>query len=188
MSTLPRILGLVAAVLTLGPAMASGHPHVFIDYSIVFVVGARGAESIRMEWTFDEMYSAMLLQRYDTDRNGVLSPGEAKTMHEQHFARLGEDHHFIELKAGGQMVPVRGVRDFQAKAVKGIVTYGFTVPLPSLDAAQGVVEISLTDEEFYVAFSVGPGPTRIDAPPTYQAECAVIGDNEGVRCRYSSAR
>jgi ABC-type uncharacterized transport system substrate-binding protein len=180
-----RLVAGVAAVLALVPAVAPAHPHVFIDYSIVFLVGPRGPESVRIEWTFDEVYSSMLLKQYDADRDGVFSPRELQVLEEKHFRRLGEDHYFLELKAAGRSVPVAGVREFQAKAGRGSVSYGFTVPLPGLDADQGVVEVLLEDAEYYVAFAAVTPPARFEAPATYQVDCALAtGDTESIRCRY----
>jgi ABC-type uncharacterized transport system substrate-binding protein len=68
-----RILRHAAAALLplLAAGAASAHPHVFADAAVEVRFGARGLEGVRVAWTFDELFSSMVLQEYDRQRTAT---------------------------------------------------------------------------------------------------------------------
>jgi polyphosphate kinase len=69
---------LTAAALTLAsPALA--HPHLFIDTGVEVLFDPDGTVGgVRITWTYDEMYSLLILEDrgLDKDYDGVLTPDE----------------------------------------------------------------------------------------------------------------
>lgn len=72
-----RTLLTAAAVMLASPALA--HPHLFIDTGVEVLFDADGsAGGVRISWTYDEMYSLLILQDrgLDKDYDGILTDAE----------------------------------------------------------------------------------------------------------------
>jgi ABC-type uncharacterized transport system substrate-binding protein len=71
----------VAAVMLAAPALA--HPHLFIDTGVEVLFDADGtAGGVRITWTYDPMYSLLILEDrgLDPDYDGVLTPEELQAL------------------------------------------------------------------------------------------------------------
>ena len=55
------------------PSTASAHPHVFVEHAITVIVGADGLEGLQFAWTFDEMFSSMIVLTFDADKDKTFS-------------------------------------------------------------------------------------------------------------------
>jgi ABC-type uncharacterized transport system substrate-binding protein len=181
----------VLLVLVLGhPAPSLAHPHVFIDYSVTVLFGADGPEGVQFSWAFDDLFSSMILQQYDTNRDGAFSPAETRVIEAKHFVHLKEYQYFVALKVGGQPMTVNGIRDFQARVARERVSYVFTIPITGASPAEGTLHIALDDPTFYTALVPDEKlPVRVQAPPDYRVHCNVVKDPktgwvEGIACTY----
>jgi ABC-type uncharacterized transport system substrate-binding protein len=178
------------ALAVLGAAApASAHPHVWVDYTITVRFTPEGPDGVRVTWGFDEMISALVIQKYDTDRNGTFSPSEIRTIEREHFVHLKEFHYFVEIKVDGATLPITGVKDFDAKNVKGQLNYFFTVPIPRAARRDGTVDVNVTDPTFYTAFSMTAQPIAAEGATGHRVDCAPVRDPktkllEVLRCTY----
>lgn len=181
------------AVLTAGAAPASAHPHVWIDYTVTVRFGPEGPDGVRVDWGFDEMISSLLIQKYDTDRDGAFSARESRVIEKEHMVHLKDFHYFVELKVDGVAVPVTEVRDFEARNVKGQLHYLFTVPIPRAARREGTVDVNVTDPTFYTAFAAIARPITADGATNHRVECDAVRDPktkllETLRCTYRRLR
>ena len=74
---------LVAMIAGLGAPPAFAHPHLFIDTGVEVIFDAEGrATALRVTWTYDEMYSMMIVEDrgLDADFDGALTPDEQATL------------------------------------------------------------------------------------------------------------
>ena len=183
------IMAAALIVLTLGAAPVSAHPHVWIDYTVTVRFGAEGPEAVRIDWAFDEMLSELIIQKYDSDRDGTFSPRETRALEQDHFSRLKDFNWFVEVKVDGTVIPIKDPKDFEARNVKGQLHYLFTVPLPRATRREGTVDVNVADVTFYTAFTaLGPGITA-ENPGSYRVDCAAVRDPktkllETLRCTY----
>lgn len=72
-----RLILLSACALVASPVLA--HPHLFIDTGVEVMFDADGtAGGVRITWTYDEMYSLLILEdrKLDQDFDGNLTPPE----------------------------------------------------------------------------------------------------------------
>lgn len=72
-------LAFIIAIFALLPWTAPtawSHPHVFIEVRIEVELDARGIEGIWQHWTFDEYFSAWIIEEFDTDGDGKFSDEE----------------------------------------------------------------------------------------------------------------
>lgn len=181
-------LGVLAAVLA-AAAPAGAHPHVFVDHTVVVRFGAGGPEAVDFSWTFDDMFSALIIQSFDADKDKKFSAREVRVIEEKHFGNLKEYQYFVSIRHGGKPLPIT-VRQFRATTARGQVTYAFTVPVGVNGAGEGTLEIIVDDPTFYTAFMPAPGTAvQVEAPPSYKVDCEVARDTRGLepdafRCAY----
>ncbi len=76
----PCLLILLPALLYAPPIQA--HPHVFISARLEVDLDDDGIAGFWHYWSFDEYFSAWILEEFDTDQDGVLSPQEQQAVYE----------------------------------------------------------------------------------------------------------
>jgi ABC-type uncharacterized transport system substrate-binding protein len=184
------LAGAVAAVMSLlAAAPAPAHPHIWVEHAVTVLVGPRGIEGVRLAYTFDDMFSTLVLQTFDADGDGTFSPQEIRAIEEKHFRNIQEFDYFVVLVADGRKLPVTA-RDFHAQVPRDQVTYLFTVPIKGLDPVAGTLEIAVDDPTFYTSFQLAERqPVQVKAAKEYRVECAVSRDAlsmraDLVRCQY----
>jgi ABC-type uncharacterized transport system substrate-binding protein len=181
--------GAALALLALGAAPASAHPHAWVDYTVTVRFGPEGPEGVRITWAFDEMLSALIIQKYDTDHDGVFSARETRTLEKEHLVHLKEFHYFAEVKVDGVVVPITEVKDFEARNVRGQLHYVFTIPIPRTARRDGAVDVVVTDPTYYTAFSATANPITAEGASGHRVDCAAVREPkskmlEGLRCTY----
>lgn len=132
-----------------GPARA--HPHVFINNIVTFVFEAERVTGLRLEWQFDEVFSATLIQDFDRDGNGRFDESEVAEIQENAFSNLRDYGYFTYLWLEGRPFPVTAVEDFHASLDGERVAYSFLVPLPEpVDPREVSIRAAVYDSEYYV--------------------------------------
>ena len=145
------ILAIVGAT-----AVSDAHPHIWIDTVVTFVFDRGKVTRFRLEWTFDEFYSDVLLDSVRPKGKGKLDEKAVKELYENDFANLKDYEYFIHLRLAGKKFPVREVSDFSATVVNGRVVFRFTVQLPSpVDPVATAITLGVYDESYFtdVAFA-----------------------------------
>jgi ABC-type uncharacterized transport system substrate-binding protein len=166
------------AALPAGPAMA--HPHVFVDYTAALVVVGDRLTGVRLTWTFDDLFSGFILQEFDKDRNGLLSPAEAQRLAEKHLPELKRVGYYTTISLNGKPVTIPEAREFRATAAKGIVTYEFTLSLGVSLASTTAIEVVTDDPVYYIAYIPAAVPPQTQTIGAYSVDCRVIQDKTGV--------
>jgi ABC-type uncharacterized transport system substrate-binding protein len=175
-----RLLTLAFALLPLGSA--AGHPHIFIKHGMTLIFGAHDLVGIRMRWTFDEMYSAMIQSDYTKAQDGTVTADDVKTIEKENFANLENYNFFVDLKVNDAPVRVSKVRDFDARFRDHRAVFEFTVPLDPPEKTgetrdPDVVEIGVFDPEYYVEFTLlDRDPVTIEHGEAFAAQCDVVRD------------
>lgn len=189
-------VGIVAAVggsalLLLGPPPAAPHPHMTVEYTLELLVGSRGPEGIRLTWTIDRDVSEVLLDLFDTDRNGILSPTEVRGLEDHVRQEQGRSGFFTAITLDGESVPTPAPQSFGATVDQGRLKYRFILPIRGKGAARGTVDVVVDDPTYFAAFALAPGnPVKVTAAAPFVAECRVIREKAAytfdvVRCTYT---
>jgi ABC-type uncharacterized transport system substrate-binding protein len=165
----PLVLALGVLLAAAGPTGA--HPHVFVEHSMVVVAGPKGIEAIQLLWTFDALFSAMVVQTFDADRDGTFSAAEVQAIEQKHFANIRRYNYFVDIKRDGRSLPI-SVRDFRARIPKDQVVYAFTVPV-SPNGGEGRLEITVDDPTYYTAFTAARPAVKVQAHRDYRVDCAL---------------
>src|SRR5215470_6553842 len=97
-----RVGRVALPILLLSTAPASAHPHLFIDYTVTVIFDDTAAQAVRMSWTFDEMYSAMLLHDFTSrPSRDALTPADVHNLRKRAFEYTVDYHYFVDLKLNG---------------------------------------------------------------------------------------
>lgn len=127
------------------------HPHVFIDYVTNFIFDQNDLVGIHTEWYFDEMYSSMLIQEYDTDQDGIFSKEEIAATQQEAFSNLKNYNYFTYITTPDRDYAVDMVKEFTVDVRENQVVYTFFIPcrIPASTSDQNI-EICMYDVTYYV--------------------------------------
>jgi ABC-type uncharacterized transport system substrate-binding protein len=181
---------LLAALLLVAGRPGYAHPHVFVDYALLLVLGTDGAMSAQMTWAFDELSSGMLLDDLGVKKGKRPPAVDVTALALKQFPDLRGDRFFLDVKVDGAPLRVAAVRDFRANVEGDRMRYTFTVPIPLRNPREGVIEVRVDDPSYFVAFEPRQeAPVRWTAPPAFVVACRVVpgeGIYEGtlIRCTY----
>lgn len=172
------MLGGLACAIAAAPSGLAAHPHVFIDNVVTFVFDKDRVTAIRLQWTFDELFSSTVLEGFDRNGDGAFDAAEIVEIEAGAFANLREYHYFSYLWIDGRGEDEINVRDFTAAARDGIVTYSFVVPLAAaVDPVRHRVEAAIYDSEYYVDIALDENdPVRFQNEPSGRCHYEVAED------------
>ncbi len=142
---------LVAGLVTLLPKPAEPHPHVWIDAVVKpqFTDGMLTAFAI--DWTFDELYSFLVLDDFDSNNNGMLDQDELDALAKASRDTLASTNYFTRITADNE--PLDGVEfaALTATTQRERISYHFTAKLKQpLDLRTQNVTFATYDENYYI--------------------------------------
>lgn len=156
----PGIFLFVALVLALAyPGALSAHPHVWFETKIVVQPAPTGARSLRVgfEWTFDAMFTEMILADFDENQDRRFSAGETRSIEAEAFSNLRHYDYFVSLRVGDRVFAPRGVEEFSARldgnsgdGERLVYRFFLTDELPE------TFGVTVFDESYYSAIDYHP--------------------------------
>lgn len=126
---LPVIIILGVMALFAGAQTCLAHPHVFIESELEIELGEEGVKGLWHRWTFDEYFSAWIVDEYDTNKDGQFSPEETQKLYEEAFKNLKHYGFWTTVLKGNRDVPVTRIENFTVKMRDHQATYSFFIPL-----------------------------------------------------------
>ena len=186
----PVALGLLLLTVVAAPRSAAAHPHVFVDYGMVVAFAADGSVHAQFTWTYDEMFSSMIIESLGPRTGRGLTATDTRAIERTQFQPLKAGQYFLDIRVDGRPVRVTAVRDFRASLDGDRVSFVFTVPIPLQNAREGTLEIRVDDPTYFVAFEPrADAPARWSAPSSYAVRCTLLpsgGSFEAaaVQCTY----
>ncbi|MFP5479969.1 MAG: DUF1007 family protein [Alphaproteobacteria bacterium] len=155
-----RAVSFLLASLAAGPALA--HPHVWIDTKVEVILNERNeATGVRIDWTYDELYSLYVIadRGLDPDGDEVLTEAEVAQLSgfdmawDEGFA--GDTYALL----GEAPLELSGPQEFSASYAEGKVTSShlrvFAAPVP---VGEVPLVIQAYDPGYYVAYSIPHDP------------------------------
>lgn len=147
-----------ALFLVLSAGQVFSHPHVFVDAGIEIELDDKGIKGIWQYWTFDEYYSAWLVNEYDRDPAGDFTEDALKLIYEQTFMNLKHHGYFTKIIQGKEKSAATHVEHFSVKIQNNHAVYSFFVPLGINIGSSGQdIYVAVYDESFFcqVVFPAG---------------------------------
>jgi ABC-type uncharacterized transport system substrate-binding protein len=143
-------------LLILGVMPAHAHPHVFVNNKMIITFDAGMLQGISFKWTFDDMFSNMILSDYDPRHTGQFDAAQIKAVKEGAFDNLENYHYFIAFVSGNKPINHFKIEKFTPSVMeKSKLVYTFFVPLkvPVTPTGQSV-RVTVYDDSYYVAFDL----------------------------------
>ena len=130
------------------------HPHIFIDSKLTIVFDEKGLAGIKVNWFFDKMYSAILIEDYDKNSNGKLDAPEIEKMKQYAFKAIKGYNYFTFIIIDKKSYPVKKVKKFSAEKFSNRIIYEFFIPC-QVKAKRSFQEIKIAmyDETYYTDIS-----------------------------------
>ncbi len=136
----------------MGAPAVGAHPHVFIEQETKMIFDEKGLAGVKIHWKFDEMFSAMIGEDFDTDKNSILDKNEVATIKEKAFGYIASHNYYVHMKIDDKPFAVKFIKDFNATLNNGHLTYDFLIPC-HVNAIKAPKNITLSpyDPEYYSA-------------------------------------
>jgi len=137
-------------VLALVTARAQAHPHAWIDVRSTVVLDDAGrATAIEQEWTFDELYSAALIEGVSEGR--AFKPEMLAKYAGEVIDNLGPYGYFMKLRADGQLQRFGKPTRYQGELRGERFALSFTAPLAQpVDPVAQALEFAVYDPTYFI--------------------------------------
>ena len=131
----------------------SAHPHVFMETGTEFVFNENELEGFNLEWVFDEMFSSVIMEDCDRNKDGEINGKELKVVEKDYFANLEEHNYFCHIMQDGNKREVKKIERFNAYMGKDKrMVYKFFVPMKiPLNEQFKNIKLSVYDDTYYIA-------------------------------------
>lgn len=143
---------LAVMIISLAHNTAWVHPHVFMVQRIGFLFDEKGLAGFKMQWKFDEMFSSMITEDYDKNKNNHLEENEVAEIKKNAFSYLSNYNYFSFVKIDKKPFEVKYVKKFSARIEKNKLMYEFIIPCHVSAARQKKhISIATYDPSYYSA-------------------------------------
>ena len=164
-------IGILTFVLSVTAAISWAHPHVFIYSNIVVVFNEKGLTGFKIRWSFDEMFSNMIILDFDKNGNHRFETPEIESIKKSAFSNLHKFDYFTHLKIDGKPFKLNHVTDFSAKIIEDKLVYEFFAPchVRAIDVSKEV-KLSIYDSTFYSSVFLEKNPVAFESHQLYEVE------------------
>ncbi|WP_019569848.1 DUF1007 family protein [Thioalkalivibrio sp. ALE11] len=153
-------LALLIAVAAGLPAMATAHPHAWIDLRVTLDFDSDGRlASMHQLWVIDPTYSHMLLEEMTRDMDGDAGIDSVlETVGPRMLDNLAEYDHFTELEAGGETLDTPPAESPELRLEDRRLHLGFEIPLDRHDiGAEEDFTYRVYDPTYWIEIRHDPG-------------------------------
>ncbi|MFN2343200.1 MAG: DUF1007 family protein [Desulfonatronovibrio sp.] len=132
------------------PKQSIGHPHVFIEAEMEVEMDQDGVKGIWHHWTFDEYFSAWIIDEFDINKDGVLSPEETENLYQEAFQNLKKFGFWTKVFNGKDEIAIEVLEEFSVSLHNESATYSFFLPLNiKLESDPQDIYFVVYDKDFY---------------------------------------
>ena len=143
------ITSLILILATAG--ILPAHPHVWIDSRVEVQLSGNRIESVRASWTFDPMFTEMIVLDHGRGTDGEYSQAQVERIRRGAFDNLRHYGYFTHIEIDGRAIEVDSVERFNARLNdENFLEYSFEVPLQvPIDGGSTTLKVSMYDETFF---------------------------------------
>jgi ABC-type uncharacterized transport system substrate-binding protein len=155
------------------------HPHVWVDNKIKPVLDSEGITGFFVEWIFDETTSAVVLEDFDTDKDGKFSKEETEVVYNETFRLLAEDNFYTRIKVDGKDIPIQTPDSLVIETDGWVNTYRFFISCPvKVSSNPQKVILSQYDDTYFIDFAISKKVELQRLSGNYQVKTSVEEDKE----------
>ncbi|WP_454851788.1 DUF1007 family protein [Rhizobium binxianense] len=157
---------LMAGLLSLAPAAALAHPHIFVEARLEVVAGPDGSiQELRNVWRFDEVFSSSVVMDFDKNTDLKLEPNELAEVGKTVRDSLSDYDYYMNLTINGKNITVQKPDIIHVDYKEGQLLMFFAVKPVEKMPLKGKLTFGVYDPTLY---------TSIDFPT--DNELAMVGD------------
>ncbi|MBB3915339.1 DUF1007 family protein [Rhizobium fabae] len=157
---------MMAALLSLAPAAAFAHPHIFVEARLEVVAGKDGSvEELRNVWRFDEVFSSSVVMDFDKNTDLKLEPNELAEVGKTVKQSLADYDYYMNLTINGKNITVQKPDIIHVDYKDGQLLMFFAVKPAEKMPLKGRLTFGVYDPSLY---------TSIDFPT--DNELSMVGD------------
>ncbi len=172
-----RSIFLTTGLLSLAPATAFAHPHIFVEARLEVVAAPDGSiEELRNVWRFDEVFSSSVVMDFDKNTDLKLEPNELAEVGKTVRDSLADYDYYMNLTINGKNITVQKPDIIHVDYKEGQLLMFFAVKPVEKMPLKGKLTFGVYDPTLY---------TSIDFPT--DNELAMVGDGFKA-CRHAVVR
>ncbi len=161
-----RSIFLTTGLLSLAPATAFAHPHIFVEARLEVVAAPDGSiEELRNVWRFDEVFSSSVVMDFDKNTDLKLEPNELAEVGKTVRDSLADYDYYMNLTINGKNITVQKPDIIHVDYKEGQLLMFFAVKPVEKMPLKGKLTFGVYDPTLY---------TSIDFPT--DNELAMVGD------------
>lgn len=141
-----RRVVMILAVLVATSGSLQAHPHVWFETQIV-VQPAEDSYRLGFEWTFDAMFTEMIVADFDENDDRDFDSREVEAIQAEAFSNLRHYDYFVTVRVGDQSFVPQGVESFSAFLRGDRLVYRFFIT----DTLPGAFAVTVFDDSYYCA-------------------------------------
>lgn len=135
------------------PQVLMAHPHIWVYTSVVPVVESGLIQSLKIQWNFDEVYSATFIQEADTNLDGKIEKSEVQHTIKSVFEDDPQSlYPFMYMHLNGQPQKFSLFNPKIWLSDDETLNYSFEIQFKESVPVVGKHEFGFFDPEFYVSF------------------------------------
>jgi ABC-type uncharacterized transport system substrate-binding protein len=147
---------LVACILL--PAIASAHPHIFVDAKFEAVAGPSGnLDEVHDTWRFDEIFSSSVLLDFDKNADSTLDASELAAVAKTVRGSLAQYHYYTSITVNGKAVTLAAPDVIHANYDHGSLTLSFVQKPAQPTPLKGLIVFGVYDPSLYTALDFAGG-------------------------------
>lgn len=160
-------------------APLAAHPHVFVLCDAGLAFDGKGLAAIRQTWTFDELFTAMILGDLGLPPDKPLTPAAQSRIRDHAFANLKNFGYFTVIRLDGRRIPTPDAARFAARLKDGQLIYDFELPLRAAVGKKPLrLSFSVYDESYYTFIEFPPRDLALHGAEGYRVSWDVARWNE----------
>jgi ABC-type uncharacterized transport system substrate-binding protein len=157
---------LMAGLISLAPAVARAHPHIFVEARLEVVAADDGSiAELRNVWRFDEVFSSSVVMDFDKNTDLKLEPNELAEVGKTVRDSLADYDYYMNLTIDGKNITVEKPEIIHVDYKDGQLLMFFAVKPIEKMPLKGHLTFGVYDPTLY---------TSIDFPT--DNELAMVGD------------
>ncbi len=156
------------------------HPHIFIENHVVCHFDKNGFAGIELKWTFDNMFSSMIISDYDKNKDNAFNRSEIEKIKKEAFENLKDFKYFTSIKINNKPFIVNFVKNFTAEIENSLLVYKFFVPchISASDTNKNIL-FSVYDESYYIDIAlIETKPVSFKGSSKFQRSYKIIENDD----------
>lgn len=159
------------AVLLCGFALATAHPHVFVDATIKVLFDETGFVGIQNQWVYDELYSVAMMSSGDADGDGKISDKENTWFCDAILGGLRASNYYNYVQMGSAFLKVRELKNFRATFKNNRLILNFETRFSGPATSEyTMLVMTVADPTNYIQITTDMEKADVDGPESLEIE------------------